>query len=55
MGATAANEHSSRSHMVFMLAICGSHAANGQSIHGACRLRQATLLDVGHMLMPTAC
>ena len=34
-GATAANEHSSRSHMVFMLTITGNHAANGQSIHGA--------------------
>ena len=34
-GATAANEHSSRSHMVFMLTIIGSRASTGQSVHGA--------------------
>lgn len=39
VGATALNEHSSRSHMVFMLSICGSHAASGQSVSGACICR----------------
>lgn len=34
VGATALNEHSSRSHMVFMLAISGTHAASGQSVSG---------------------
>lgn len=38
VGATAANEHSSRSHMVFMLTIIGHRASTGQSVHGALEL-----------------
>ena len=34
VGATATNEHSSRSHMVFSLNITGSNAASGQQVHG---------------------
>ena len=34
VGATATNEHSSRSHMVFTLAITGTNAASGQEVHG---------------------
>lgn len=41
VGATALNEHSSRSHMVFMLSISGAHAASGQSVAGA-RIRNPT-------------
>ncbi len=35
VGATAANDHSSRSHMVFLLSIHGSNAATGQQLNGA--------------------
>jgi Kinesin motor domain len=35
VGATALNEHSSRSHMVFMLSISGRNAASGQTVSGA--------------------
>ena len=35
VGATASNEHSSRSHMVFMLTIVGTRPSTGQSVHGA--------------------
>lgn len=38
VGATAANEQSSRSHMVFMLAIQGFHEASGQRLTGALNL-----------------
>lgn len=34
VGATATNEHSSRSHMVFTLTITGTNAASGQQVHG---------------------
>lgn len=34
VGATALNEQSSRSHMVFMLSIAGRHAASGQTVSG---------------------
>lgn len=34
VGATAMNEHSSRSHMVFMLYIDGVNEAAGQECHG---------------------
>lgn len=34
VGATATNEHSSRSHMVFTLNITGTNAASGQQVHG---------------------
>lgn len=34
VGATATNEHSSRSHMVFSLNITGTNAASGQQVHG---------------------
>ena len=34
VGTTATNEHSSRSHMVFTLAITGTNAASGQEVHG---------------------
>ena len=37
VGATATNEHSSRSHMVFTLAIAGTNAASGQEVHGELR------------------
>ncbi len=37
VGATATNEHSSRSHMVFTLAITGTNAASGQEVHGELR------------------
>ena len=40
VGATAANEHSSRSHMVFTMNICGTNEASGQQINGAPRLPQ---------------
>lgn len=36
VGATAANDRSSRSHMVFLLSIHGSNAATGQQLNGAC-------------------
>jgi kinesin family member C1 len=36
VGATAANEHSSRSHMVFMMSITGTNPANGQEVNGKC-------------------
>lgn len=36
VGATALNEQSSRSHMVFMLTIAGRHAASGQTVSGEC-------------------
>ena len=35
VGATAANERSSRSHMVFTLSVCGLRSADGQQINGA--------------------
>jgi hypothetical protein len=35
VGATALNEHSSRSHMVFMLSISGRNTASGQTVSGA--------------------
>ena len=35
VGATAANERSSRSHMVFTLSVCGLRAADGQQLNGA--------------------
>jgi hypothetical protein len=35
VGATAANERSSRSHMVFLLSIRGANAATGQRLNGA--------------------
>ena len=35
VGATAANERSSRSHLVFLLHVRGTHAATGQTRHGA--------------------
>ena len=35
VGATAANEHSSRSHMVFQLAITGTNAGTGHNVQGA--------------------
>lgn len=38
VGATATNEHSSRSHMVFTLAITGTNAASGQEVHGVLNL-----------------
>ena len=38
VGATALNEHSSRSHMVFMLSIAGRHPASGQTIAGMLHL-----------------
>ncbi|KAL3149974.1 hypothetical protein ABBQ38_013330 [Trebouxia sp. C0009 RCD-2024] len=38
VGATATNEHSSRSHMVFSLNITGSNAASGQQVHGVLNL-----------------
>ena len=34
VGATATNEHSSRSHMVFSLNITGTNTASGQQVHG---------------------
>lgn len=34
VGATASNEHSSRSHMVFTLTISGTNASSGQQITG---------------------
>lgn len=34
VGATASNEHSSRSHMVFSLNITATNAASGQQVHG---------------------
>lgn len=34
VGATASNEHSSRSHMVFTLTISGSNASSGQQVTG---------------------
>lgn len=34
VGATAANERSSRSHMVFLLSISGTNPATGQHLHG---------------------
>ena len=34
VGATAANEQSSRSHMVFSMSISGSHESSGQQIKG---------------------
>lgn len=34
VGATALNEHSSRSHMVFMLSISGRNSASGQTVSG---------------------
>ena len=36
VGATATNEHSSRSHMVFSLNITGTNATSGQQVHGEC-------------------
>lgn len=46
VGATATNEHSSRSHMVFSLNITGSNAASGQQVHGG---RPATIcMHVSH-------
>ncbi|KAK9814021.1 hypothetical protein WJX73_009377 [Symbiochloris irregularis] len=36
--ATASNEHSSRSHMVFMLTIVGHRPSTGQSVHGVLNL-----------------
>lgn len=44
VGATATNEHSSRSHMVFTLAITGTNAASGQEVHGG--LHPSTKLSV---------
>eukprot|EP00884_Botryococcus_braunii_P015285 jgi/Botrbrau1/243/Bobra.0022s0218.1 len=38
VGATAANEHSSRSHMVFMMSITGTNPANGQEVNGSLNL-----------------
>lgn len=38
VGATATNEHSSRSHMVFTLTITGTNAASGQQVHGVLNL-----------------
>lgn len=35
VGATAANERSSRSHMVFTLSVCGLRSADGQQLNGA--------------------
>ena len=35
VGATAANERSSRSHMVFLLSIRGANATTGQRLNGA--------------------
>ena len=35
VGATAANERSSRSHMVFTLSVTGLRAADGQQLNGA--------------------
>lgn len=39
VGATAANEQSSRSHMVFSMHILGTHEASGQTIRGETRYR----------------
>lgn len=36
VGATAVNEHSSRSHFVFMLQIDGVNEQRQQEVHGAC-------------------
>lgn len=48
VGATASNERSSRSHMVFTLSVRGARASDGQQLNGAVSLslypRQAWLL-----------
>jgi len=36
VGATASNERSSRSHMVFMLSVRGTRKSDGQELYGAC-------------------
>ncbi|CAK0755957.1 hypothetical protein CVIRNUC_002414 [Coccomyxa viridis] len=38
VGATAANERSSRSHMVFTLSVCGLRSADGQQLNGVLNL-----------------
>lgn len=43
VGATATNEHSSRSHMVFTLAITGTNAASGQEVRGGFIPKQSYL------------
>ena len=43
VGATAMNEHSSRSHLVFMLAINATNATTGQTAKGEAREDEAGL------------
>ena len=51
VGATASNEHSSRSHMVFTLTISGTNASSGQQVTGehVTSARQAVALH-SHIL-----
>lgn len=46
VGATASNEQSSRSHMVFMLHLAGLNEASGQRVSGA-----TLAYDLGHDLL----
>lgn len=47
VGATASNEQSSRSHMVFMLHLAGHNEASGQRVSGA-----TLAYDLGHGSIP---
>lgn len=51
VGATAMNEQSSRSHMVFILAIEGSNEGTGQKVKGA-QLHGCACLAAWHMSRP---
>ena len=53
VGATAANERSSRSHMVFALSVAGLRAADGQQLNGASSRASLALLGAHIRPRPT--
>ena len=52
VGATAANERSSRSHMVFALSVAGLRAADGQQLNGASSYTCLALLGAHIRALP---
>jgi hypothetical protein len=52
VGATAANEHSSRSHMLFLLSVRASNPATGQQLNGRLFPRMLLHAHLQHLSLP---